>query len=334
MSPPPPSKSKPTSATSVKSSSSQASVDSVGIGAAKQTPRADAQLRFRLLPQGIGTNVRNAYDQNVFDCVVFVIYCEKHQTVALTSSSSSDSSRLFSYFPFIPLQDTFTLARMSRDGLAIILGRNDSTADVDQTMATLPDCSTNWLNIFRVQMPQDGNFYSRYTQLVHIPKQGSSEFKCCQSNSRIQWAKLSDVTARHKTVNDLWGDEVIAMCRAISSNERVFLSELDLKTCVPTGQAQRKLLEHLKWSERRVHQLLEDFIKHMYPAIHMTANSFRCFLQKYAQPKANFKAFDRLFKAFAAGSEFVTFGQLLIGIACMDPKATNDLEARVKFIFQ
>ena len=96
------------------------------------------------MPEGAGTNVMNIYDDAVFDCLVFVIVCDRHKTVALTNTN-----RLFSWFPFMPLADVFTWNRISRDGLAIMLGKNEANEEVDPTMAALPDYTVSWLNIFR-----------------------------------------------------------------------------------------------------------------------------------------------------------------------------------------
>lgn len=327
------SKSRPSnSVVTVKSNSSQVSVDSIGIGVAAATairpPPPDAHLRFRLMPEGSGTNILNVNDQ-VYDCLAFVILCEKHRTVALTNTSPAS---MFSFFPFVPLKDAFTWNRLSRDGLAIILGKSDETGDTgtDPTMADLPDYTTSWLNITRVQLPGSCKFYSRITQLVTLTENG--EGKCCQANPRIRWLKQADVSKRGK-VENLWGDEVVPMARGMRNEERVYLCELDPKTCMPTAEAEVKLLVQVNWSEKRVHELMVDYVKHMYPAFNMTANSLKCFLQKNSLTGSSQKRYDRLYKAFAAGGQTVSFNRFLIGLACMEPNAGNDLECRGKFIF-
>ena len=316
------------SASSIKSN---LSISSVGIGETSSIS-PDAYLRFRLMPEGLGTNVMNIYEHLVFDCVVYVITCNNHNTVALTST---DQKRMYSWFPFIPLRDVFTWNRVSRDGLAIILGKHKDTAgDIDPTMATLPDHTVNWINILRLQMPNTKRFHNRIVQLVNLVS-SPKDTKCCQNTNRIRWVKLEDIQKRFK-MDDLWGDEVVTLCRAMCSVNRIFLTEFtidDIKNFCDSNTDEARLLKHINWTEDKVFELSFDYARHLYPATLMTINSFMVFLVKNELLSRNDKRFARLFKAFSADKEIVSFSHLLNGLACMDPNASNNLPARAKFAF-
>lgn len=285
-------------------------------------------MRFRLMPEGVGTNALNVYDHNIYDCLVSVIICNRHETVALTNSK-----RLFSWFPFIPMPNVFTWNRISRDSLAIIMGNNEDS-EIDATMNAIPEFTSIWLNIFRIQT-KTGRFFQRITQLVKLE---GEEGKCCQDNDRLRWVKLSSIHLHSPELANVWGGEVISYCQALFNNERTFLTEMALSSCFPSWNDSREalLLEQVKWPVERIHELLQDYIEHMYPAFQMSTNSFRNFLFKHdCLPKDTCATkIEELFQAFSEGKEWMEFKQLVYGLAAMDPKAKNDLDYRVKLIFQ
>lgn len=327
--------------TTVKSNSSTSSNESLGIGQSHTTarpPPPDAALRFRLMPEGLGTNVLNVYEQVAYDCLVTVVSCTAHGTVALTAPS--DWTRMYAYFPFIPLQDTFTWKRISRDGMALIF-KSDVASGEDETSFSLPDYTTTWLGVSRVQLPSatSTKFCTRVLQHVQLQtEKESKEANCCQDNSRIRWLKLADVVK----CENLWSDEVISVCKAISGEETSsadFIYEINDRAMMESVSSEEHLalLSSLNWSEKLVSELLEDYVRHMYPAMNMSVNSLAAFLQKYGLVgKRDKKNIRRLFRAFAAINDAGTlsFPQLLIGLAVMDPEATNDQEPRAKFIFK
>lgn len=326
--------------TPVKSNSSTSSNESMGIGNHRvaHTAPPDAAIRFRLMPEGLGTNVLNVYDQVAYDCLVTVVTCSGHGTVALTAPS--DWTRMYGYFPFIPLQDTFTWKRISRDGLALIF-KSDAAIAEDETFASLPDYLTTWLGISRVQLPNSSTtkFCKRILQHVQLQTDATSGTKncCCIDNSRIRWIKLADVAK----CENLWSDEVIAICKAISGDETCradFISEIDGRAVMSSVSSEEhlSLLNNLNWSEKVVSELLEDYVRHMYPAMSMSVHSFDAFLQKYGLVGKKDKRIGRLFRAFASidDAKSLAFPQLLIGLAVMDPETANDQDARAKFIFK
>lgn len=328
--------------TVLKSNSSTSSNESIGIGNRRvaHPPPPDAATRFRLMPEGLGTNVLNVYDQVAYDCLVTVVSCRAHGTVALTAPS--DWTRMYGYFPFISLVDTFTWKRISRDGLALIF-KSDAAIAEDETFASLPDYTTTWLGVSRVLLPSTSTttkFCKRILQHVQLQTDASTGAKncCCMDNSRIRWVKLADVAK----CENLWSDEVIGICKAISGDETCrsdFISEIDGRAVMSsvTSEDHAVLLGSLNWSEKVVSELLEDYVRHMYPAMSMSVHSLAAFLQKYGLlGKKDKKDTKRLFRAFAAINDAgsVTFPQLLIGLAVMDPETTNDQEARAKFIFK
>ena len=318
------------SISSTKSTSSQASIGIDSGPVSKRKPTStNAHLHFRLMPEGLGTNMMNIYEHHVFDCVVFVIICDKHRTIALTNT---DPKRKYSWLPFVTLQEVFTWNRMSRDGLAIILGtRKDN--EVDPTMAQLPEYSAYWLNIFRLQMPKVKHFYTRITQVVNLL---STNDTCCRDTSRIRWVKLDDIQNSIK-MNNLWGNEVVTICRELSSTNRVFLTELtmdDIKNFYHSDFEEAKLIKQINWTEDRVFELYKDYFRHIYPASRMTVSSLMIFLVKNYLMSKNDKRSFRLYRTFALNEEILLFLQLLTGLACMDPNASNQWPARARFIFK
>lgn len=326
---------------SVKSTTSQTSNVSVGISASKgqcanQSATIANQLRFRLMPEGSGNNMMNIYDHHVFDCVVFVIFCEKHRTFALTNVA--ERNRMFSWFPFVLLHDVFTWNRISRDGLSIILGQSD--AEMDPTMAALPEYSVSWLNILRIQVPKSKKFYTRITQFVKL-NEGSDEVKCCQTTNRIRWVKMTDILSG--TVSNAWGEEVTMMVKSLSNEERVFLHECTLDSCFPytNDSPEGELLQQVNYNTAQIQEIYNDYVSHLYPAFCMTFNSFRCFLLKFQLVAMTDKQMNRLFQSAVTGENvapetkpYMTFEMFLLTLACMDPKANSKCNLRMQFIFR
>ena len=187
-------------------------------------------------------------------------------------------------------------------------------------------------------MPSTNKFFQRITQFVKLVADKGKEVKCCQTNNRLRWVKLSHVTSRSSEMNNLWGDEVVSMCRALCSEERAFLTEFDLSSCLSKmdGSSEAQLLSEVKWSQDKVHELLVDYASHLYPSFAMTSNSFRVFISKHgllskSDPRL---AGERLFRAFAENKESITFTQLLFGLAAMDTRVTTEQIYRVKLIFK
>ena len=291
------------------------------------------------MPEGCGTNAMNVYEHSVFDCLVFVITCEEHKTVALTKTNEL---RMFSWFPFMPLQDVFTWSRLSREGLTLILNKKDqqvSNDDADEeepSPVVLPDHSLTWHNIFRVQVPKPKKCFTRITQFIQLT--GDTDKKCCQNiaDSRIRWVKIDDMIKQADAASSLWGNEVIVNCQALLNpvDKPDFLSEFTLKDCFPSQPDEVALLKQLGWSMELVQELFGSYVGHLYPAFQMTASSFRLFLLKHSLLACDDPRINSLFHAFAPGSDCLSFGQLLMGIASMDPKAQNDSAVRARIIFQ
>lgn len=321
------------SLTSNRSCESQSSIASVGIGVPIKPQSEDAIIRFRLIPEGTGTNELNTYDQLLFDCVIYVIFCEKHQTIALTNIT--DRNRAFSWFPFFPLNEVFTWHRTSQGGLAIILGQDDSSGEMEPSLATVPEYTIAWLNLQRIQMP-NSRFYARVTQFVKLlttpPSSSPCKIKCCQPTNRIRWIKLDDIVARK--VDKIWGDEVVTICQDLRQDKRKFLYEWTLDNCHPPPESEHgRLLQTVEFTNQCSLQLYEAFARHLYPAWFMTEDSFRCFMLKHKLLSNSDKNINRLFKAFANGNDAISFQSFLIGMACMHPKANKQFEARAKFVY-
>ena len=186
-------------------------------------------------------------------------------------------------------------------------------------------------------MPRTKKFFQRITQFVKLVADKDKEVKCCQTNSQVRWVKLSHIIARSAEVDNLWGDEVVSMCRALCNVERTFLSEFDLSMCMPKCEdsQEAQLLSQVKWTMDKVHELLLDYVSHLYPSFAMTANSFRVFMLKYGLlPRTDQRlASGRLFRAFSEGKDSIGFIQMMYGLAAMDPLASTEQDCRIKFIF-
>lgn len=313
---------------------SQTSLASVGIGPSTRRPQVD--FRFRLKPES--SEVVASPEARTYDCIAFVITCERHKTIALTGTSEH---RQFSWLPFVPLQDTFTWRRISRDGLEIILGKKDPTAkdedvdpETDPMPPMLPEHTHAWRDTFRVQMPRK-KFYLRMTQCVKL-EGNDDRSKCCENvpGSRIRWIKVEDIA--QGVQGDLWGHEVVAICRNRLGNVKsAFLAEMSLKCCHPSEESpEAALLRQLGWSNDKVQELFADFAVHLFPAFQMTLPSFRCFILKNALLDGDDARIKRLFSVMSFNKEFLTFAHFLAGVISMDPKASNNSSVRAKIIFR
>ena len=335
------SKSKPSSRTSTKSSDSLASI---GIGPPTR-PLVDANYRFRLMPEqgDANSNTVNTCEQRISDCLVYVIVCEKHKAVALTKTTEQ---RPFSWLPFIQLPSVFSWKRMSRIGLMIILGKKDTTTEAEEEESDAdtvplpvlpPTQEPYWIEQFRVPVPKTSNqFALRLTQVVKMVS--NQEGTCCANtpDSRIRWVKMATL-ASGASGDDLWGHEVATICsNMLTATRQHFLEEFSLDNCHPQEDTEEAaLLKQLNWSVDQVRALFADFLEHQYPAFQMTPCSFRCFLLKKSLLDGPEKRMARLFRAMAGGgNKYLSFSQLLTGIAAMDPKASNKSTARARLIFK
>lgn len=339
------------SATSSKSFNSMASV---GIGSkqsngkvAGKTPHTN-KLRFRLMPEGSGNNLMNIYDHYVFDCVVFVIFCEKHRTVALTNTS--EKHRMYSWFPYVFLHEVFTWNKISRDGLAIILGQSD--VEMDPTLATLPEHTVSWLHILRLQMPQTKKIFLRVTQFVklhEVDNCSDDPIPCCQQTNRIRWVKLSDLL--NNCLDNLWGDDVLKIVRSLSQEQRRFLHEypLDSYMCFADSADEEQLYKNLELSIEMIQEMYEAYIHHLYPAFFMSYSSFQCMLLKLnVEIGSNLQvlSFLEMIKLYRAicriqlpniecdSTDCMTFKRYLLAICAMDPRTDCRNRARIRLLFK
>ena len=173
------------------STNSQGSVVSIGMGTTP-APKRNADDYPRILPEGPAPS-----NQLVYDCIVYLFYCNAHDMIAITSTNN----RLL-WLPFVALPENVGWEQATQDGIAMLIGKKSE--ELDSKLASgLPKYVVTTLQVLRVQVSSD-KFLVRLAQHVAItPTPG---YKCCQNNPRLQWVPFMDVM--QDKLSNYWGPEV------------------------------------------------------------------------------------------------------------------------------
>ena len=101
----------------------------------------------------------------------------------------------------------------------------------------------------------------------------------------------------------------------------------------PPRNTEEELLKSLSLTQTDVERLYADFIAHCYPSFYLSPASFAAYLSAHGLVKEEAKA-AKLFTAFnAARNGYLSFHELLLGLAAMEPAAKQG-EHRAKLIFR
>lgn len=289
-------------------------------------PRFDPEAPAKLLPAG------DAPASHVYDCVVYIFYCQTHDCVAL---SSTERTRVV-WFPFLPLEEGFTYKKAASNGIATFLGRRRSENDQDEAYQ-VPKYTTQFVHMLHVQLPTDRHFV-RLASFVQV--EGNNEkFPCCQPTVHLNWVQSYDII--QDQVESLWGPEVKQFLNLLIRPEPIWMEEFSktdaLRLLSPENAQpyQLKLLSSCKVNQETVQALFEDYIEHCFPATFMCLESLKAYLLKYGFNSKDAR-FIWICKAMAfkhPGQGYLDFDEFLLGILCMEP-TTEHNEARMRMLFR
>ncbi|KAF7493144.1 Serine/threonine-protein phosphatase PP1 isozyme 1 [Sarcoptes scabiei] len=282
-------------------------------------------------------------DEYLYNCIVFVIYCPKHQKVAL---SLNERSRAV-WLPFIASSSSLTWSDATSQGLPIILNRDDG--DVEAQMITpVPIKSINCLHVLRIQLPITKKFIYRLIQLIILDDRSDAtpasnaadRFECCQSTKRLQWIDSQD--AIDGNIAGIWGPEIPKFVSLIQGKRTQELYEYGLeqaycylpKNLANAETSEEQMLLSLEITEKEIEQIYADFLEHCFPSFYMTYWSFCSYFSDYIHHYEKPETALKLFNAFNYNNNgYLGFHEFLLGLLSIEPNCPNN-EARLKFVFR
>lgn len=302
------------------------SVESIGIGNGKTRT---------ILPKVVykPESIIKATSQ-MFDCVVFLIYCPEHDNVLMINNEYTK----IAWLPYtIHLQETNTWKQTTQTGIEALIGRKDPEMDSSKAEKMEPKYSVSYLQIMRIQSSTQ-KFYTRIAMYVKLKP---SNFKCCHNENHMVWYSATDLIKNN--IKNCWGPEVKLLLEEIKKREeksqsKDLIEELSLTQChyylLKKNSCEQELLVNNKIKAEHLIEIYDEYLNHTYPAVDMCYRAFKCFLVKYGfEPKL--KTFSLLFKAFTSSSrEYVDFNEFIIGLVCIEPSCSDKEKARIRMVFR
>lgn len=296
------------------------SAGSIGFPSNRRTPsmestKSDLGIGEQTVLTPEGGAPPESYGTYLYDCCAFVIFCPKHNQIAMSKGKGKGL-----WLPFVSLKPTDTWQNAAIGGASFILSHGDlqTFAQMNQVPFTNPEP----INILRIQLPQVLSFVSRITYAVRIAK--DTQWQCCQNDKRIQWFPAEDVMQGN--VERLWGPEPYlygeeAMKSSVTNREIVEFSLDDAMMYVPHETPRNKEEEMLKsaiFTEKDISKLYSDFIQHCFPSHFMSYPSFVDYMSKIGWSSTDIRLHS-IFRAFNYRSTgFLSFHELLLGLGAID----------------
>lgn len=298
------------------------SVPSIGIGASsvQLIPKTDIA---RLRPEdGISDYIR------VYDCVVYLMYCSKHEKMALTNTKQNK----YIWLPFVLLSDNETWEQIARQGVALMIGKKD--AETEAKFSKIPNLEINPLHFLRIQLT-DRRFFIRYTNFVNIEE--IEDFHCCQETESLAWVPVSDILQLENT----WGPEILEFTNMLI-NHKFLIREITSEDvlAIQNEEVHAKLLNDCNITSEIILAVYDEFIESCYPSTYMCFDAFKAFLIRFGYMK-NDTRFPWIFNAMSCNKKeashynsFLDFNEFLIGLLCMEPNSDNDNSYRLAMIYR
>ncbi|XP_075588482.1 uncharacterized protein LOC124494289 isoform X3 [Dermatophagoides farinae] len=332
-------------------------------------PRCD--FVARLTPEGFyGDQLPSSL--LLYDCIVYVIYCPKHDRIAVTNLKKMGCI----WLPFVVLMDNnnnnnnndnTTWQQASHNGVNILIGRQDPEQDAKEAERLAPKYRMQYLQILQIQLPlkltsktktkMTTKTVTRITQFIHL--QSNHRKNCCENTMRVNWIALADIRARK--IDKIWGPEIYQMVQMLltlesssSSLSTKIIEEIPLSNALgllkQTNTEEFYALEHFNLANDHaaIIKIYGNFIKHCYPSTMMSYESFRSYFIKNGDPSLDKDRLLPLFRSFISinnleqnnhhhyqkQDDFIDFHEFLIGLIAIDPKTSDTLMARLRFIFR
>lgn len=297
------------------------SLESVGIGANGSSVAGGVDTLPRLIPEGA-----ISMDESVYDCIVYLIYCPEHEKIAVSSFEKAHCV----WLPFIMLPDNVTWERASRDGVNILIGRDDAEMDADEAEKMAPDYLMSYLHIQRVELPT--KTFIRITQFVHLKK--NPFFQCCQDTVKVNWVSSADVL--NNRLAKVWGPELKILSSMLMAHKPHIISEYTLSHALSPLYAEKgdehKLLQDMRMTDKKVRDIFNDFVEHCYPSLYMCFESFRAYFIRRGHPRDE-AMLALVFNAFFSQNRtYLDFHEFLAGMLAMEPSCPAAQFVRLRLI--
>jgi len=280
----------------------------------------------RPLPEGI-----LASTEPLYDCIAYLIYCSTHENIAVTNVNKCNCV----WLPFVPLPDGETWMKASHDGVETLIGRNDPEMDADDAEKSSPIYKMSYLHIFRLQLPSK-RIIQRLSQFIYL--EPNPNFQCCRNTDRVNWIPVADI--HQNQIPKLWGPELKILMSMLGAPQPQIVSEFTATNALYYlylhGSKLQELLHQAKLCDAHIYEIYCFYVEHAYPSFYLCMEAFRVHFLKFGLAYDHV-TLNRLFNAFRLTEEkrsFLDFHEYLIGLVAFEPNCSNNLDARMQFIFK
>ena len=224
-------------------------------------------------------------NKKVFDIISFVIFCPKHNTIAVNPCHSKKGFAVC--LPFIYLSSYTEIDALIEENLCLILSGGDSklTAKYKEVLPF----DTNVSHVLSLRLRQFKFGFTRFMCLVRLHSD-NPVLKCCQRNTYLDWyfAKLDEI-CRIQNRTHFWEPKVPRFIylfdfymNSIRNEYQIFQDHLQKSGMYYSKfkQSNKNLavLKRLDITEKDIHSFFIEFIEHCFPSVYMTSHSFKHFL--------------------------------------------------------
>ena len=222
-------------------------------------------------------------NKKVFDIISFVIFCPKHNTIALTTQTENGFAV---GFPFIYLSSYIKIDSIIEDNLCLILSGGDFEL-MAKYKEVLP-FDTNVSHVLSLRLRQFKFGFTRFMCFVRIHR-NNPVLKCCQYDSRLVCYRRNEI---FHISDKFWDDtkfifKIVEYMKSIRNEyeivQDIFPHNMSFSAIYYSKSKQRKLkLDVLKFfniNEKDINLFFIEFIDHCFPSVYMTFNSFKHFLK-------------------------------------------------------
>ncbi|RWS19481.1 Calcineurin-like protein phosphoesterase, partial [Leptotrombidium deliense] len=258
------------------------------------------------------------FGEVTYDCCSFVIFCEKHNKIAMTTGNAS-------WLPFVVIKSVDTWATAALSGSAYVLSHGE-VEKINQ-LSAVPFLNPELVEICRIQVPQQPKLTNRLMYVVRVNNE-VKDFKCCTNDKKIEWIDRNQLKSGHE---NLWGpephlfaDNIEPRTSSVTKKPKKTLVEFSIDDALqhcprePPRTHQELMVKSAGIGEREILKIYLEFVEHCFPCLYMTPYSFTNFMLKLGCNKEDFKT-GNMFRAFKfTETEHISFQELLLGLAAME----------------
>ena len=272
---------------------------------------------------------------NVFHNMAFVIFCPKHQKIAV-SDNFDEERELAVWLPFVYLSSDLKKRITVEESVSLILSGGDPELMAIYKKEQPYDSKVSLVTNTMIKENDFG--FTRSFCLVRLHSD-NPVLQCCRKTSRIIWLDIEEIS--NNDIHYLWGPQLKTYSKAFEKIfQRGFYHFFRTFFCImPQLQFDQEILESLSITKKQIHLFYIDFIEHCFPSVYMSFMSFKDYLGKYGF-KTSDKPLKRIYKAFMKDDLFthhseddLLFEELLLGLAHIDPQSVFN-NSRLAFVFR